>query len=159
MTHQGPRRQGAEPHQEQPQQRRPRSYDPTATGWRRMLLWSVTAGLLATVSAAGLGWLLQGVNAAASASIGGGLQVVLTGMTLLSVVICERRAPHWTMAVLVTGFAAKAILLGIVASVPTAPGWSEPMWLILTAAAVMVVVQAVELACFSRLRLGVGRLS
>lgn len=128
---------------------------PRATGWRRILITTTTAGAAVTSAAAALGALVGSGAAAASAAFGGAAVLLLTGISLFVVDRTERRAPHLSMMMFMLTFALKISLLTLLLMLVPAPGWIEPIWAVLTAAGVVVTVQAVQIATFSRLRLSV----
>lgn len=129
---------------------------PRARGWRRILLAAMTAGALVTALAVGAGLILSSGAAAGSAAFGGAVVLVLSGTSLVLIDRTERRAPHRTMAVFILAFAAKLTVLAILMSLVPAPGWIEPVWAVVTAAAVVLTVQAVQIITFGQLRLSVA---
>ena len=128
---------------------------PRGTGWRRVLLVSLTAGVAVTGMAALLGLLLDGGAAAASALGGGAAVVVLSGVTLLLIDVAERRAPTLTITVFLLGFVVKLGLLAVMLASFPAPDWVMPAWAALTAAAVVIVWQAAEVIAFMGMRVTV----
>ncbi len=128
---------------------------PRSTGRRRILQATTAAGALATAAAAAAALLLDSGAAAASAGFGGGVVLVLSGASLWLIDRTERRAPHRTLAVFMLAFAGKLAVLAVLMSLVSAPGWVEPVWAVVTAAAVVVTVQTVQILTFGRLRLAV----
>lgn len=125
------------------------------TGWRRVLLRALAAGAAATAAASGLGLMVGGTDAGISAAFGGGLVVVLSGLTLLLVDLAERHAPQLSIAAYFVGFMLKVAAFLLAFGMPEVPGWAEPAWAVCTAAAVLVIWQIAQVRAFSRMRLTV----
>ncbi|GAA1178278.1 MULTISPECIES: ATP synthase subunit I [Nesterenkonia] len=128
---------------------------PRATGWRRVLLVSLAAGVSATLLAALAGLAVAGADAALSASLGGMIVVVFSALSLLLVDIAERVVPAQAITAFMLGFAVKIILLAVVLTSVPAPGWIVPGWTLFPAAGVVVVWQIAEITAFMRMRIAV----
>lgn len=138
---------------EQPQQQQ--KVFPRTTGWRRVLISTTAAGLGAVALLSAIAALIGGSEAAYSAAAGGGAVVVLSAISLAIIDVCERRAPHLTMAMFMLGFCLKIAALAMLLPLMDTSQWLQPAWALGAGIGVLVLWQTVEIMTFARLRVTV----
>lgn len=107
------------------------------TSWRSTVLTTTGAGLLALAAVAGLGALIGGGEAAASAGLVGGGVLLLFLMSLALFAVTQHRRPDWGPAVLLASLLLKVVLIGGVLMLAPIPDWLDVVW---TAVAVVVLL-------------------
>lgn len=122
-------------------------------GWGSVFLNSTLSALCFVCGVSACAWAIHGPQALLSALLGGGAVLFFSAFSLGLIWITESKRPQWSIPAFMLGFAVKLVAIGFMMVMVTAPGWIEPGWAIFTAAAVVLIFQAVEILSFTRLRL------
>ncbi|MBB3666789.1 hypothetical protein [Garicola koreensis] len=128
---------------------------PNATGWRRVLLVTTTAGVVTVLIAVGLGTLVSGSLAAASAGAGGGGTLAFSFLSLALIDWADRHAPHLAIPLFMIGFGIKVAVLAVVVLLVRPGDWLDSGWALGAGVVVVLVWQAAEILSFSQMRISV----
>lgn len=126
---------------------------PRATGWRRVLLVTSTVGMITALMALGIGALVSGSMAAASAGLGGGGALVFSFLSLALIDWADRHAPHLAIPLFMIGFSVKVAVLAVVVLLARPGDWLDPGWALGSGVAVVLAWQTAEILSFSKMRI------
>lgn len=128
---------------------------PRATGWRRVLLVTTTAGLGAALLTAAAALIVAGSSASASAGLGGGAVIAFSFISLALIDWADRHAPHLSIPLFMIGFGVKVAALAVILPLARPGEWLDPIWAVGSGVMVLLVWQAAEILSFARMRIPV----
>ena len=125
---------------------------PTDSLWLRILLRCLVVTGSALLVAVLVAFLLQGMNAAASAAFGYAVVALFFGVSLLIGHFVGRSNPSGALGIFIVTYAIKVVGFAGVLFVIGTPAWLERAWFFGSAVGAVVLWQVVEVVVFSRSR-------